>query len=121
MTKKRIAGCVAILLLMLAGLAYHFIFGYVEATQITNQIIVLTRKNVLNQIGGNVVVYNNAQGSIVVDTQLPALASSTRSKVAALATTPPAKVLITHWHPDHSGGISAFSYGAPMPNVCIIL
>lgn len=109
MTKKRIGISIVVVVLFFAGLAYHFVFGYVELTTINNEITVLTRKSAFSQIGANVVVYEDAQRTIVVDTQLSPFASSTRSKIDALTTKPLATVLITHWHPDHSGGISAFS------------
>ena len=81
MKRKRLATGIGILLLLLAGLAYHFIVGYVESTRIDDQITVLTRKNILSQIGANVVVYTDRQGTFVIDTQLSPLASSTRSAV----------------------------------------
>lgn len=109
MKKKHIAAGGGILLLVVAGLTYHLVFGFVQPTQIDDRIILLTRKNVLNQIGANVVIHTDGEETLVIDTQLPALASLTRSKIDALASSPITKVLITHWHPDHSGGISAFS------------
>ncbi len=112
MRRKSIFIGVVVLLLLLAGAAYHLVFGYVESEQITDRIAVLTRKNVLTQIGSNVVAYIGDKATIVVDTQLSPLASLTRSEVDVLAKSPIAAVLITHWHPDHSGGISAFSNDA---------
>lgn len=109
MRRKNILVGIGLVLLALVGAAYHLIFGYVESEQISERITVLTRKSVLTQIGGNVVAYVGDKGTIIVDTQLPSLASSTRSQLDGLAKTGIATVLITHWHPDHSGGISAFS------------
>ena len=109
MTRKRIGTGILVLIFVLAGLAYHVIFGYVEVTQLGREITVLTRKNAFSQIGANVVVYEDVRGTIVIDTQLSLFASSTRSHIDALALQSIATVLITHWHPDHSGGIPAFS------------
>lgn len=109
MRRKYLIGGVAITILAIAGIAFHLIFGYVESVQIAERVTVLTRKSAVTQIGANVVVYRGDNGATVVDTQLPPLASSTRSKVDAAAQTQIATVIITHWHPDHSGGISAFS------------
>lgn len=109
MTKKRIGIGVLVFVLALAGMAYHFIFGYVESTEITGEISVLTRKSAFGQIGANIVVYEDAQSTLVVDAQLSPFATSTRSHIEEITAKPIASVLITHWHPDHSGGISAFS------------
>lgn len=109
MTKKRIGIGIVVVVLFLAGLAYHVVFGYVELTTISHEITVLTRKSAFGQIGANVIVYEGAHRTVVVDTQLSPFASSTRSNIDALTSKPLAAVLITHWHPDHSGGISAFS------------
>ena len=70
---------------------------------------VLQRNNILFPIGANVVVYAGTAETVVVDTQLQPMASSTRSKIEALSKAPITKVVITHWHPDHSGGISTYS------------
>ncbi len=108
----RIGIGIAVFAVVLAGSGYHFVIGYVVPTNINDKITVLTRKNVFAQIGANVVVYEDAEGTVVVDAQLPPLAALTRSHIEALVTKPITTVLITHWHPDHSGGISAFSSDA---------
>ena len=106
---KRILGIVGIVVVVLAGIAYHFLFGYIVVQNVGGPVTVLQRKNVLHQIGANVTVYAGSEETIVVDTQLKPMASSTRSKVEALSKAPITKVIVTHWHPDHSGGISSFS------------
>lgn len=112
MKKKHVVAGGAITVLVIAGIAFHLIFGYVQPLQITERITVLTRKSVLTQVGANVIVYVADDRAIVVDTQLPPLASSTRSKVEAATRTQIDTVVITHWHPDHSGGVSAYSEDA---------
>ena len=107
MKKKRIA--VGVVAFALAGSGYHFVFGYVESVQVSEQVSVLTRRSVLNQIGANVVVYVGETKTVIVDTQLAPFASSTRAQVEKLAKKRVATVIVTHWHPDHSGGIEAFS------------
>ena len=105
---KRVVGFGVIVLVLLAGMAYHYLIGSVNYVQLDEYSTVMVRKNVLNQIGANVFVYSSAGETLLVDTQLSPLAASTRSKVDALSVKPVNKVLITHWHPDHSGGISVF-------------
>ncbi len=109
MRKKRIATILAAVLLVLAGAAYHYLFGYVVVQTLEERVSVLHRKNILNQIGANVLVYSDSRQTIVVDTQLAPLASSTRSRIESLLDVPISKVIVTHWHPDHSGGIAAYS------------
>ena len=105
---KRKLGIIGIAILMLAGAAYHYLFGYVVTERVSDTVTVLLRKNVFHQIGANVTVFKGSRETIVVDTQLSPMASSTRSKIEALSDAPISKVIVTHWHPDHSGGISAY-------------
>lgn len=106
---RRTLGVAGIVIVVLAVAAYHFIFGYVVVQPVADSLTVLHRKNVVRQIGANITVYAGPEETIVVDTQLKPMASSMRSKVEALSESPITKVLVTHWHPDHSGGIAAYS------------
>jgi cyclase len=106
---KRILGGLGLVILLLGGAAYHFLFGYVVVEHIEGPITLLQRQNILDQIGANIVVFESLEETIVVDTQLAPLSSSTRSRVETVSKAPITKVIVTHWHPDHSGGISAFS------------
>ncbi len=106
---KRILGITGLLLVLLAGIAYHLLFGYVEIQNLNDSVTVLHRKNVLRQIGANITVYAGSNQTIVVDAQLQPIASSMRSRIEKLSQTPIDKLIITHWHPDHSGGIASFS------------
>jgi glyoxylase-like metal-dependent hydrolase (beta-lactamase superfamily II) len=74
-----------------------------------SQLFLCLRKDLIDQIAANVLVYSNGGQSLLVDTQLPPLALLTRSKVEATAGSPIDRAFITHWHPDHGGGIAAFS------------
>ena len=106
---RRVLVVVGIVSSLLVGMAYHYLIGFVVSEQLDDNVTVIVRKNLLRQIGANVLVYSNAGETLLVDTQLAPLAASTRSKVDAISGQQPNYVLITHWHPDHSGGISAFS------------
>ena len=112
MKVRRVLIVVGIVSILLVGMAYHYLIGFVVSEQLDDNATVIVRKNLLRQIGANVLVYSNAGETLLVDTQLPVLAASTRSKVDAISGQQPNDVLITHWHPDHSGGISAFSEDA---------
>ncbi len=107
MSKK--LGLAAVCLLLLVGVAYHFVFGYIATSVVDDRITLLQRKNILSQIGANIVIYEGVNETVVIDTQLKALASSMRSRIDSLVTTPVTQVIITHWHPDHSGGIASYS------------
>ena len=109
MKVKRVVGIVAVTTVVLAGVAYHFLFGYLVVVQVSGPVYVLQRANVLFPIGANVVVYAGDEETIVVDTQLQPVASSTRAKIEGFSDAPVTKVVVTHWHPDHSGGISVYS------------
>ncbi len=106
---KRFGGVVAAALLVSAAAAYHFFFGYGGLTRVTDSVAVLTQRNVLDQIGANVVVYADGETGIVVDTQLQPLAGSKRERAEEIARAPIGLVVVTHWHPDHSGGIERYS------------
>lgn len=107
MTRSRVWIGALVLLLGLIGFGYYMVFGKALTERVTDRIVVLRRENLIGQIGANVIVYSNGSAGVVVDAQLQALGSATRSDVARHAD--PAVLLITHWHPDHSGGIDAFS------------
>lgn len=107
---KRTLGVGGIILIALAGLAYYYLIGFVVSETLDDNTTVLVRKNLLSQIGANMLVYSSAGETLLVDTQLPPLAASTRSNVDSISNQQTIRVLITHWHPDHSGGISAFSH-----------
>ena len=102
-------GIVGVTTVVLAGVAYHFLFGYLTVVQVSGPVHVLQRANVLFPIGANVVVYAGDEETIVVDTQLQPVASFTRAKIEGFSDARVTKVVVTHWHPDHSGGISVYS------------
>lgn len=61
------------------------------------------------QLGANMVVMRSESGTVLVDTNFPhpQLARLIRGSVEAKVG-PLTAVVITHWHPDHSGGIEAY-------------
>lgn len=97
------------LVFVLTAIGFHWLFGYLQHKQLGDKVTVLHRKNLVHQIGANVTVYADSGVLLVVDAQLKPLSSATRSKIEATSTGKIAKVVVTHWHPDHSGGISAYS------------
>ena len=76
---KRAFLMVGIALLLFVGAAYHYLFGYFVIEHVGDSVTVLHRQNVFRQIGANVTIYKAEKETIVVDTQLSPLASSTRS------------------------------------------
>ena len=62
-----------------------------------------------SQIGANMVVFRVPNGTVLVDTDFPnpQLARFIRQSVEARVG-PLSAVVVTHWHPDHSGGIGAY-------------
>ena len=98
-----------ITVLVLAAMVYHMLVGYVVNESIGKQITVSHRKNIFSQVGANVIVHQNSTATVIVDTQLRPLAAATKSKLEGLSKLPVSKVLVTHWHPDHSGGIPIFA------------
>lgn len=68
-----------------------------------------------SKLGANLVVHRSAGGHVLlVDTSFPAppLTAYIRQQVTSRVGSP-AAVIISHWHPDHSGGIAGFS-GLPV-------
>ncbi|MGI9289045.1 MAG: MBL fold metallo-hydrolase [Pseudomonadales bacterium] len=109
MTIKRLLIVTVTLAVVVAAAGFHWLFGYSQHKQLGDKVTVLHRKNLIHQIGANVTVYADSGVLLVVDTQLKPVSSATRSKVEATFAGSIAKVVVTHWHPDHSGGISAYS------------
>lgn len=108
MRLRRVAGYgVGILLLAICTAAYGII-GHSAVRTVNDDISFIQRTNLFSQIGANVVVYRGQTQTIVVDTQLPTLAWLTRSTINTLSARPITDVIVTHWHPDHSGGVSSY-------------
>jgi cyclase len=62
---------------------------------------------VLTGGGGNIAVWNGADGIVVVDDNLAPLAPKVLEAIARIAEGPVRFVINTHWHPDHTGGNEA--------------
>ena len=56
----------------------------------------------LESLGANMLVHTGPAGRVVVDSQLPLLAPLVAFRVGQLNAQD--RIVITHWHPDHSGG-----------------
>ncbi len=70
-----------------------------------------------NAYGANMVLAEGPAGAILVDTNLPAppLTAFVVDQVNARTGVEGLRlVVVTHWHPDHSGGVSGFSGLAPV-------
>jgi len=109
MNIKRVLGITGASAIVLGLSAWHVLFGYVTTEWVADDVIVLQRRNIFRQIGANVTVYTSAGDSLVVDTQLRPLSSLTSARIRELVPGTVATVVVTHWHPDHSGGIAAYS------------
>lgn len=109
MTVRRLLGIGAVVALAVGLIGYHVLFGYVVTESVANGIVVLQRKNFFRQIGANVTVFSQSGDALVVDSQLRPLAASTRREAERVADGRIKAVVVTHWHPDHSGGIGAYT------------
>ena len=67
-------------------------------------------------IGANAVLLATTDGSYLIDTNLPVppLTGLLRRSVEQAAVGRLSRVVVTHWHPDHSGGIAGFSTDVPV-------
>lgn len=109
---KRLALYTSLAVIVAAGAAAYALLGHGVVVEVRNGVSLVQRTNLLSQIGANVVVYSHRRKTVIVDTQLPFVASLTRSQINALARGPISAVIVTHWHPDHSGGIEHYSAGS---------
>lgn len=109
MNVKRISAITATVIVVAVAVTYHFLIGYAVEEHPDEFVKILQRKNLFHQIGANVIAYTDSKETIVVDTQLRPLAQKTRSYIESVSNNPISKVLVTHWHPDHSGGIGVYS------------
>lgn len=109
MNKKRVAGVGVVIVVAILVFVLHLTIGNEKTTAIGSNVSVIARHSLFGQVGANVVIYTDNDETVVVDTQLPPLASMTRSSIEENSGAPISTVFITHWHPDHSGGISAYS------------
>lgn len=70
---------------------------------LTDRVTLVTPR--LPSLGANILVYRNTDTTIVVDSQLAPLSTLVRLRVGSLNDSD--NIIITHWHPDHSGGFAA--------------
>lgn len=59
--------------------------------------------------GGNILVLTGKDGGVVIDSGLPAMATTTSLEVAKAAGRPITVIINTHWHFDHVGGNQALA------------
>ncbi len=98
--KKWIIGALA-LLVLLAAMAWTVL----RVEQIAPGVELISPRYA--GLGANVIVASFDGQRLVIDTQLPALASLVHIYLGSF--TARDQVLITHWHPDHSGGYPSLS------------
>jgi len=81
------------------------LFNVLKSTEIAPGVQLIQPR--LSSLGANVLVHTDPTGRIVVDSQLPALGWLVGLRLGKL--TADDNVVITHWHPDHSGGFTSFA------------
>lgn len=67
--------------------------------------------SMLHGLGGNLALFTGADGSVLVDTEYPQLASKLDAKLASMNARPVRYVVNTHWHFDHVGSNAALARG----------
>ena len=98
-------GLVTLAVLIMAAAGAYFVLAPIA---LSSTVTVLQPR--ISSIGANILVVQTDTGKIVVDSQLPALSWITRWHVGRLKAQD--RVIVTHWHPDHSGGYATFAGAA---------
>ncbi len=80
------------------------VMNVLKVTQLGDRLQVVQPR--LSSFGANVVVYQDAGWKVVVDSQLAVLSRLLAWQVGKLGRGD--HVVVTHWHPDHSGGYNQF-------------
>lgn len=70
---------------------------------------VASNLKMLSGPGGNIALYEGAEGLIVVDSGVASRAADIMAKVKAIETKPLRTLVNTHWHFDHVGGNEVFA------------
>ena len=79
------------------------------ATEIEVKIIPLSHNiHMLMGMGGNIAVTTGADGTFIIDDDMPPLATKIEAAIRSISDVPVRMVFNTHWHFDHTGGNEYF-------------
>ena len=126
MKKKfvKIALWVFLALIIVGGFGYYYVFGVTTSKALKDNVYAIYAENLFGQIGAKIIAIDSGKNWVLFDTTLGPLAGRALSEIKALKNQPIKYIFISHWHPDHSGGIGAFSAEAEViahENVTAIL
>ncbi len=79
-------------------------YGLVSVSQLRENVYLVSATFFGQPLGANVVAIDTADGWVVVDTQLALLGIPVKVALTSINHQPVHTTIVTHWHPDHTGG-----------------
>ncbi len=106
-TKFTLSGLVIILIAGAFG--YYHIFGRTTSRALSEQVHLIYQENLFGQIGAKIIAVDTGEHWVLIDTTLAPFADDAFNQIKKISNLPIDIAFVTHWHPDHSGGINRFT------------
>lgn len=92
-------------LLVIVAASWHLLLGSSNLRSLRDGVVWIETKSIFSHIGANVIAIDSGNSWVIVDTQLAPITNRIISMLQSHKNLPVSHAIVTHWHPDHSGGI----------------
>ena len=97
------------IVVFVTGLWLYWQYGVVSQLHIKDDMWLISDSIFGSRQGANMLVMSTDEGLLTVDAELPTFNGQIQSRLDAFDVPDLRYQIITHWHPDHSGGVGQFA------------